>query len=118
MFVSYNWLKDYLDLSNITPEELGEKFTLGGLEVETINHLGEGLDHLVLGYVETCEKLEGSDHLHKTTVNIGEETLPIICGAPNVAKGQKVAVAKVGAVLPGNFKIKQARLVIFLQNAE
>ena len=111
MLVSFNWLKEYVDLSNITPEELGEKFTLGGLEVETIQNLGEGLNHLVVGEVETCEPLEGSDHLKKTTVNVGDEILPIVCGAPNVAAGQKVVVAKVGATLPGDFKIKKAKLM-------
>ncbi|HLR92656.1 MAG TPA: phenylalanine--tRNA ligase subunit beta, partial [Atopostipes sp.] len=111
MLVSFNWLKDYLDLSKITPEELGEEFTLGGLEVETILKLGEGLDHLVVGYVETCEPIEGSDHLHKTTVNIGNEILPIVCGAPNIAVGQKVIVAKVGAVLPGDFEIKATKIM-------
>ena len=111
MLVSFNWLKEYVDLSKITPGELGERFTLGGLEVETIQKLGEGLDHLVVGEVETCEPLEGSDHLNKTTVNVGDEVLPIVCGAPNVAAGQKVVVAKVGAVLPGNFKIKKAKLM-------
>lgn len=111
MLVSYNWLKEYVNLSNITPDELGEKFTLGGLEVETIQKLGENLENLVVGKVETCEPLEGSDHLNKTTVNIGNEVLPIICGAPNIAAGQKVVVAKVGAVLPGDFKIKKAKIM-------
>ena len=111
MLVSFNWLKEYVDLSNVTPEELGEKFTLGGLEVETIQKLGEGLEHLVVGEVETCEPLEGSDHLNKTTVNVGNQVLPIVCGAPNVAAGQKVVVAKVGAILPGNFEIKKAKLM-------
>jgi phenylalanyl-tRNA synthetase beta chain len=111
MLVSFNWLKEYVDLEDITPDELGEKFTLGGLEVETIQKLGEGLNHLVVGEVETCEPLEGSDHLNKTTVNVGNEVLPIICGAPNVAAGQKVVVAKVGAILPGNFEIKKAKIM-------
>lgn len=111
MLVSFNWLKEYVDLSNVTPEELGEKFTLGGLEVETIQKLGEGLEHLVVGEVETCEPLEDSDHLNKTTVNVGNQVLPIVCGAPNVAAGQKVVVAKVGAILPGNFEIKKAKLM-------
>src|SRR5699024_4772737 len=73
--------------------------------------LGEGLDKLVVGLVETCEPLEGSDHLHKTTVNIETETLPIICGAPNIAAGQKVIVAQVGAILPGDFEIKEAKIM-------
>lgn len=111
MLVSFNWLKEYVDLENMTPDELGEKFTLGGLEVETIQKLGEGLEHLVVGEVETCEPLEGSDHLNKTTVNVGNEVLPIVCGAPNVAAGQKVVVAKVDAVLPGNFEIKKAEIM-------
>lgn len=111
MLVSFNWLKEYVDLSDITPNELGDRFTLGGLETETVTHLGEGLDKLVVGLVETCEPLEGSDHLHKTTVNIETETLPIICGAPNIAAGQKVIVAQVGAILPGDFEIKEAKIM-------
>lgn len=65
----------------------------------------------MLGEVLTCEKLDGSDHLNKTTVDVGEETLSIICGAPNVTKGQKVVVAKVGAILPGDFEIKEANIM-------
>src|SRR5699024_11254491 len=61
--------------------------------------------------VETCEPLGGSDHLKKTTVNVGDEILPIVCGAPNVEAGQKVVDAKVGATLPGDFKIKKAKLM-------
>lgn len=111
MLVSFNWLKDYLDLSNTTPEELAEAFTLGGLEVEATEELGKDIEHLVVGEVLTCEPIEGSDHLQKTTVDVGTGILPIVCGAPNVAAGQKVAVAKVGAILPGDFEIKKAELM-------
>ena len=111
MLVSYNWLKEYVDLSEMTPDEMAEKFTLGGLEVDGMNRLGENLSNLVVGEVLTCEPLEGSDHLNKTTVHVGDETLPIVCGAPNVSEGQKVVVAKVGAVLPGNFEIKDAEIM-------
>lgn len=111
MLISFNWLKEYLDLSQITPAELAEAFTLGGLEVEHMEELGKDLDHLVVGEVLTCDPVEGSDHLNKTTVDVGTETLPIVCGAPNVAVGQKVVVAKVGAVLPGDFEIKEAKLM-------
>ncbi len=111
MLVSYNWLKEYLDLSKVTADELAEKFTLGGLEVDGMNRLGESLSNLVVGEVLSCEPVEGSDHLMKTSVDIGEETLPIVCGAPNVAEGQKVVVAKVGAVLPGDFEIKEAEIM-------
>jgi phenylalanyl-tRNA synthetase beta chain len=111
MLVSFNWLKEYLDLANTTPAELAEAFTLGGLEVETIDDLGQDIDHLVVGEVLTCEPIEGSDHLNKTTVDVGGEILPIVCGAPNVETGQKVVVAKVGAILPGDFEIKKAKLM-------
>lgn len=111
MLVSYNWIKEYVDLTNISPDELAEKFTLGGLEVDGMERLGQNLSNLVVGEVLTCEPLDGSDHLNKTTVNVGTEVLPIVCGAPNVAAGQKVVVAKVGAVLPGDFEIKEAKIM-------
>ncbi len=111
MLVSFNWLKEYLDLSNITPQELAEEFTLGGLEVELTTYLGEGLDHLVVGEVLTAEPVEGSEHLQKLTVDVGNEVLPIVCGAANCEAGQKVIVAKVGAILPGNFEIKQTEIM-------
>lgn len=110
MFVSINWLKNYVDISDITPEELAEKITKSGIEVEGIEYLAEESTNVVVGYVETCEQHPNADKLSLCEVNTGEETLQIICGAPNIAKGQKVAVAKPGAVLPGNFKIKKAKL--------
>ena len=111
MLISFNWLKEYLDLSQITPAKLAKEFTLGGLEVENMEELGKDIDHLVVGEVLTCDAIEGSDHLKKTTVDVGTEILPIVCGAPNVAVGQKVVVAKVGAILPGNFEIEKAKLM-------
>ncbi|MDN6161596.1 MAG: phenylalanine--tRNA ligase subunit beta, partial [Atopostipes sp.] len=111
MLISLNWLKEYVDVSKLSPEELGEKFTLAGLEVELVTDLGAGLDHLVVGEIISAEAVEGSEHLKKTAVNIGEETLPIICGAPNCKVGQKVIVAKVGAVLPGDFEIKETEIM-------
>jgi phenylalanyl-tRNA synthetase beta chain len=111
MFVSYKWLQDYVDLSGVSATELAEKITKSGIEVEGVEVLNEGIQGVVIGYVLECEDHPNSDHLHKCLVDLGEEApVQIICGAPNVAKGQKVAVAKVGAVLPGNFKIKRAKL--------
>ncbi|MDP4157223.1 MAG: phenylalanine--tRNA ligase subunit beta, partial [Bacillota bacterium] len=111
MFVSYKWLQDYVDLSGVSAEELAEKITKSGIEVEGVEVLNEGIQGVVIGYVLECEDHPNSDHLHKCLVDLGEEApVQIICGARNVAKGQKVAVAKVGAVLPGNFKIKRAKL--------
>jgi phenylalanyl-tRNA synthetase beta chain len=111
MFVSYKWLSDYVDLSGVSAKELAEKITKSGIEVEGVEVLNEGISGVVIGHVLECEDHPNSDHLHKCQVDLGEEApVQIICGAPNVAAGQKVAVAKVGAVLPGNFKIKKAKL--------
>ncbi len=111
MLVSYKWLQDYVDLTGVSAEELGEKITKSGIEVEGVETLNEGLRGIVVGHVLECEKHPNAEKLNKTLVDIGEEEpVQIICGAPNVAKGQKVAVATVGAVLPGNFKIKKAKL--------
>ncbi|MFS0822465.1 phenylalanine--tRNA ligase subunit beta [Bacillus sp. 1P02SD] len=111
MFVSYKWLHEYVDLSRVTAEELAEKITRSGIEVEGVDHLGEGISGIVVGHVLECEQHPNADKLNKCLVDVGEgEPVQIICGAPNVAKGQKVVVAKVGAVLPGNFKIKKAKL--------
>ncbi|KZZ85919.1 phenylalanine--tRNA ligase subunit beta [Bacillus sp. SJS] len=111
MFVSYKWLKDYVDLSGITAEELAEKITRSGIEVEGVEVLNQGISGVVVGHVLEREQHPNADKLNKCLVDIGQdEPVQIICGAPNVDKGQKVAVATVGAVLPGNFKIKKAKL--------
>ncbi|MEC3838940.1 phenylalanine--tRNA ligase subunit beta [Bacillus amyloliquefaciens] len=111
MFVSYKWLDDYVDLQGIDPAVLAEKITRAGIEVEGIEYKGEGVKGVVIGHVLEREQHPNADKLNKCLVDIGaEEPVQIICGAPNVDKGQKVAVATVGAVLPGNFKIKKAKL--------
>lgn len=111
MLVSYKWLQDYVDLTGVSPQELAEKITNSGIEVDGVQALNEGMKGLVVGHVLECERHPNADKLSKCLVDIGgEEPVQIICGAPNVAKGQKVIVAKVGAVLPGNFKIKRAKL--------
>lgn len=110
MLVSINWLKNYVNLGGETPESLADKITKTGIEVEGITYVTDGLEDVVVGYVESCEKHPDADKLNLCQVNVGEETLQIVCGAPNVAAGQHVIVAKVGAVLPGNFKIKKAKL--------
>ncbi|WP_112181568.1 MULTISPECIES: phenylalanine--tRNA ligase subunit beta [Paraliobacillus] len=110
MLVSINWLRQYVDLEDISPESLADKITKTGIEVEGIEYIAAKSTNVVVGYVEECEKHPNADKLNLCQVNVGEETLQIICGAPNIEKGQKVAVAKPGAVLPGNFKIKKAKL--------
>lgn len=110
MLVSYNWLKDYVDLDGVTPEALADKITNAGIEVEHLTYNGAGLKGIVIGKVETCTSHPSADKLHVCEVNLGDETVQIICGAPNVAAGQKVPVAKVGARIAGNVKIKRAKL--------
>lgn len=102
MTISYKWLSEYLP-ETIAPEKLSKILTAIGLEVEAMEaytSIKGGLDGLVVGEVLTCADHENSDHLHVTTVNIGqEEPLQIVCGAPNVAAGQKVVVAAVGTTI-------------------
>ncbi len=102
MKISYKWLRDYLDTS-LNPFEIAAALTQIGLEtgsVEEVESVKGGLKGLVVGEVLTCERHPGSDHLSITTVNLGGgEIVPIVCGAPNVAAGQKVIVATVGTTL-------------------
>ncbi|QFT90124.1 Phenylalanine--tRNA ligase beta subunit [Bacillus sp. THAF10] len=111
MLVSYNWLKDYVNIDDISAEDLAEKITRSGIEVEGVEVLNDGIQGVVVGHVLEKEQHPNADKLNKCQVNLGNgETVQIVCGAKNVDKGQKVAVATVGAVLPGNFKIKRAKL--------
>lgn len=116
MKISYNWLTDYISMG-LSPEELSELLTNCGLEVESLEKyypVRGGMKGLVVGEVVTSEKMPGSDHLSITTVNTGKgENLPIVCGAPNVAAGQKVIVATVGTTLyidDKEIEIKKARI--------
>ena len=116
MNISYKWLKRYISLQD-DAETVAKILTSIGLEVgtvETIETIRGGLKGLVVGEVLTCEPHPNSDHLHITKVNIGEgEPLPIVCGAPNVAAGQKVIVATIGTVLydgDESFTIKKGKL--------
>ncbi len=111
MFVSYKWLQDYVKVEDLSPRDIAEKMTRGGIEIDFVHKLNQGVSGVVVGYVQECKQHPNADKLNVCQVDIGEEELvQIVCGAPNVAQGQYVAVAKVGAVLPGNFKIKKAKL--------
>ena len=110
MQVSLNWLKQYVDLDDYTPDELASKITKAGIEVDRVLYVAEKSTDIVVGHVQSCEQHPNADKLKLCQVDVGEETLQIVCGAPNIAAGQKVIVAKPGAVLPGNFKIKKAKL--------
>jgi phenylalanyl-tRNA synthetase beta chain len=116
MKISYNWLKRFINLE-LPLEEICEKLTMSGLEVEHIlktESIKGGLKSLVVGHVLTIEKHPGADKLNKTTVDIGNGTiLNIVCGAPNIDAGQKVIVAPVGTILysdEGSFEIKKAKI--------
>ncbi len=110
MLLSFNWLKEFVPYTG-TAEELGEMLTMLGLELEEVVHPYEGISGIVVGRVLTCEDHPDSDHLHVCTVDVGAgEPLPIVCGAPNVAAGQLVPVAPVGATLPGGLVMKKAKL--------
>jgi phenylalanyl-tRNA synthetase beta chain len=102
MKISYKWLKELIEITE-TPQEIGQLLTATGLEVESIEEIESikgGLQGVVIGQVLTCEKHPEADRLSLTTVDVGgENPLSIVCGAPNVAAGQKVIVATVGAVL-------------------
>lgn len=116
MKISLNWLKEYLKI-DLDVEEICQILTSIGLEVagyEQIESIKGGLKGLVIGEVKTCEAHPDSDHLHITTVDLGDGRLtPIVCGAPNVAAGQKVVVATIGTVLydgDKEFVIKKSKI--------
>jgi phenylalanyl-tRNA synthetase beta chain len=107
MKVSYKWLQEFVAIDK-SPEELAELLTMHAFEVESVEKAGAGLDKVVVGEVLSREKHPGADKLSVTKVKVSaEETLPIVCGAPNVAVGQKVAVALVGAMLPNGISIAE-----------
>ena len=116
MKVSYSWLKNYVDC-NLSAKEVADKLTFCGLEVESLDKeeiIKGDLEGVVVGEVVECKKHPDSDHLHVTKVNVGTESLlDIVCGASNVAKGQKVAVATIGTTLYSGekpFTIKKSKL--------
>ncbi|GAA3402637.1 phenylalanine--tRNA ligase subunit beta [Paenibacillus hodogayensis] len=111
MKVSYQWLSQYIDLKGYTASELAEKLTRSGIEVDVVEKRNKGVTQVVVGFVKAREKHPDADKLNVCTVDAGQgEDLQIVCGAPNVAAGQKVPVALVGAELPGGLKIKRAKL--------
>lgn len=109
MKVSLSWLNEYASI-NSDPEEMAAKLTMAGLEVEAFNGRFDYLDKVVVARVEEVVKHPKADRLNCCRVNVGEEMLSIVCGAPNVREGMLVPCARIGAVLPGDFKIKKGKL--------
>lgn len=110
MKLAYEWLSDYLDLSAISPEEMGEKLSRTGIEVDAVTHLDGNIDGLIVGQIEKIEAHPQADKLRVTTINIGDKRLQIVCGDPLIQEGQKVIVAQIGAHLPAGVKIKKGKL--------
>ncbi|MGO4927757.1 phenylalanine--tRNA ligase subunit beta [Fundicoccus sp. Sow4_F4] len=111
MYLSYEWLNDFLDLKEWSADDIADRMSRTGIEIEGIENIGAQLSNLVIGEVVQMEKMPDSDHLSITQVDIGQgELTQIVCGAPNVHQGAKVIVAVPGAVLPGGFKIKKAKM--------
>ena len=113
MKLSYSWLKDYLKCE-LSPAQIAEAMTSIGIEVDGVEEQEKvpgGLAGVVVAKVLECDVHPNSDHLHITRVDDGTgEPLVVVCGAPNVAAGQKVLFARIGAVLPGDFKIKKSKI--------
>lgn len=113
MKVPIGWLNEFVDVSDLSVQELSDRLTFSGVEVEGIERVGGVAldDAFVVGEVLTCDPHPNSDHLHVCKVSTGKETLQIVCGAPNCAAGVKAPLAKIGAVVPdGGFTIKKGKL--------
>ncbi|HIG10946.1 MAG TPA: phenylalanine--tRNA ligase subunit beta [Planctomycetes bacterium] len=111
MLISYRWLARHVNLEGISPERLAEELTLSTAEVEGLEAFAPHLSKVTVGLVTSAEKHPDADKLTVCTVDVGEaEPLTIVCGAPNVRASLKVAVATVGTTLPGDFRIKKAKI--------
>ena len=111
MKISLNWLKEYIDLEGISIQDIINKLTMSGLEVEDFVNQNEKFKNFIVGYVEENEKHPNADKLTICKVTDGKKSYQVICGAPNVQKGQKVVYAPIGTIIPkGNFEIKKAKI--------
>lgn len=109
MLVTYNWLKEFVDIKH-SPRELAEILTMGGLEVESVEELGAGINNVVVGKILKIDKHPNADRLTVCEVDVGKEKLTIVCGAKNMIEGDHVPVALIGAELPGGMKIEKTVL--------
>lgn len=110
MNVSWRWLSEMVPGMDLTPEALGEHLALRGAPVEEISSPGDGLRDVVIGRVVTAQQHPNADRLRLCTVDGGDGVVSVVCGAPNVKEGAYYPFAPVGAVLPGNFKIKKSKI--------
>ena len=110
MLLSLSWLREFTPYEG-TAQALGDRLTMLGLELEDLKNPYAALSQITTGYVVSCKQHPDSDHLHLCQVDVGQEALlDIVCGAPNVAQGQKVAVATIGTTMPNGMVIKKSKL--------
>ena len=111
MKISLNWINDYIDLKDVTLDVILDKLTYSGLEVEEVVDQSKKFDNMVVGFVKERIKHPNADKLSLCKVTDGIQEYNVVCGAPNVAEGQKIAFAKIGAIIPnGGFKIEKAKI--------
>lgn len=111
MKISYKWLNEFVDVHDFSPVEIGERMSRTGIEVEGVEQLGAVLKKVVVGYTVDVRPHEDSDHLSVCQVDVGEEEpIQIVCGAPNIAKDQKIIVALHNSRIGGNIKIKKSKM--------
>lgn len=109
MIVTYNWLREFVDF-DLTPEALSDGLTMAGLEVDAMEEIGVGLDSVIVARLASVEPHADADRLTVCQVETGADTVQVVCGATNHKAGDLVALAQVGTVLPGDFKIKKSKI--------
>ena len=111
MKLPISWLREYIDIDDLSVQDLADRMTFAGIEIEGIETVGGVPEKLVVGEVRTCESVPESDHLHKCRVFDGTQELDVMCGAPNCHAGMKSCFAPVGTELPGGFTISKRKLL-------
>jgi len=109
MLLPYNWLKEYVEFE-FSADQLAEKLTMAGLEVETIIRRGKDISSVVVGAIDSVKPHPNADRLVLCQVDVGDKSLQIVCGATNMAAGDKVPVALHGATLPGGVRIRKGSI--------
>ena len=109
MIVTYNWLKEFVDFT-YSPQELSDRLTMAGLEVEALEEIGGQLDSVIVAKLEAVDRHPDADRLTVCRVNNGTEVVQVVCGATNHKTGDLVALAQPGSILPGDFKIKKSKI--------
>ena len=109
MIVTYNWLKEFVDFQ-YSPQELCDRLTMVGLEVDALEEIGGNLDSVIVAKLESVDPHPDADRLTVCQVNNGAEVVQVVCGATNHKPGDLIALAQPGSVLPGNFKIKKSKI--------